>query len=54
MENSDSLSDMLYSNNFLVRNLHEAYYATGDSYYKEAEDKLSEFLIRIQSKSADN
>ncbi len=30
-------ADMLYDNNFLVRNLREAYFATNDSFYSDAE-----------------
>jgi hypothetical protein len=46
--NGDPATDMLYGCNFLVFSLHEAYAATGDSQYREMEDKLVDFLVRIQ------
>lgn len=47
-ENGDPLCDLLYTTNFAFMGLHEAAAATGDSFYKEAEDRLAEFLCRIQ------
>ena len=38
----------------LFFSLHEAAAATGDNFYKEAEDKLAEFFCRIQVKAEDN
>ncbi len=49
--NDDKVSDMLYTVNFAFLGLHEAAAATGDGYYKAAEDKLASFLCRIQIKS---
>lgn len=49
--NSDKASDLLYTINFGFLGLHEAAAATGDNYYSEAEDKLAEFLCRIQIRS---
>lgn len=50
-ENGDPLADMLYTCNFAVIGLHEAAAATGDPFYREAEDKLAGFLTRIQVRS---
>ncbi len=49
--NSDKASDLLYTVNFAFLGLHEAAAATGDKYFRDAEDKLSEFLCRIQIRS---
>ena len=53
-ENGDPLADMLYTCNFAVIGLHEAAAATGDPFYREAEDKLADFLARIQIRSDDH
>ncbi|WP_227472108.1 hypothetical protein [Parabacteroides bouchesdurhonensis] len=50
-ENGDPVADMLYTCNFGFFALNEAAHATGNPQYKEAVDKLSDFLIRIQVKS---
>ena len=42
---------MLYTNNFALFTLNEAAQATGNPKYKQAVDKLSDFLTRIQIKS---
>jgi hypothetical protein len=47
----DVVSDLLYTANFAFVGLHEAAKATGDNYYKEAEDKLAGFLCRVQIRS---
>jgi len=47
----DPVTDQLYSTNFILFGLNEAYHATGDSQYKQMRDRLAEFLIRIQVKS---
>ncbi len=44
-------SDLLYTVNFAFLGLHEAAASTGDACFKEAEDKLAEFLTRVQVKS---
>jgi hypothetical protein len=49
--NGDPVSDMLYTNNFALFTLNEAAHATGNPQYKQAVDKLSDFLTRIQIKS---
>ena len=50
-ENGDPVADMLYTCNFALIGLHEAAAATGDPFYEKAEDKLAEFLCRIQIRS---
>jgi hypothetical protein len=47
-ENGDPLADMLYTTNFAFIALREAAAATGDPYYRDAEDRLADFLVRIQ------
>jgi hypothetical protein len=47
-ENGDPASDQLYTTGFALLGLHEASAATGDPVIKKAEDKLAEFLCRIQ------
>jgi len=50
--NGDKVSDLLYTTNFAFLGLHEAAAATGNKDIIAAEDKLAEFLCRIQVKSA--
>lgn len=50
-KNGDPVCDLLYTTNFAFFALHEAAAATGDQYYKQAEDKLANFLCRIQAAS---
>ena len=49
--NEDGVSDMLYTVGFTFLGLHEAAAATGEQYYSDAENKLAEFLCRIQIQS---
>ncbi|WP_106827769.1 hypothetical protein [Parabacteroides pacaensis] len=49
--NGDPVADMLYTSNFAFFSLNEAAYATGNVEYKEAVNKLSDFLTRIQVQS---
>ena len=51
-QNGDPVSDQLYTTGFALLGLHEAAGATGDKRLKAAEDKLAEFLCRIQTRSA--
>jgi len=53
-QNGDPACDLLYTTNFAFLGLHEAAAATGEQAYREAEDKLAEFLCRIQVRSADH
>lgn len=50
-ENGDTVSDLLYTMNFAALGLHEAAAATGDLDYARAEDRLVQFLCRIQIRS---
>jgi len=50
-KNGDPVCDLLYTTNFAFLALHEAAAATGDRYYKDAQDKLADFLCRIQASS---
>lgn len=47
----DPCSDLLYVVNFAFLGLHEAAAATGDKYYRNAENKLAQFLCRVQIQS---
>lgn len=49
--NGDPASDQLYSTGFALLGLHEAYAATKDPALKQAEDRLAEYLCRIQVRS---
>ncbi len=49
--NGDPVADMLYTNNFALLGLHEAAAVTGDPKIREAENRLVDFLLRIQAKS---
>ena len=50
--NADPACDLLYTTNFAFLSLHEAAAATGEPSLRAAEDKLAEFLCRIQIRSA--
>ncbi len=50
--NGDPVADMLYTSNFALFSLNEAAQATQDVVYLEAVDRLSDFLVRIQSTSS--
>ncbi len=50
-KNGDPVSDLLYTTNFAFLGLHEAAAATGDERIVQAENKLAEFLCRIQIRS---
>jgi hypothetical protein len=49
--NGDRVSDQLYTTGFAVLGLHEAFAATGDKIYLAAEEKLLNYLCRIQIRS---
>ncbi|WP_316811474.1 hypothetical protein [Pedobacter heparinus] len=49
--NGDPVADMLYTTNFGFFALNEAAAATGNLKYKEAVDKMADFLVRIQVRS---
>ncbi len=50
-ENGDPASDQLYETGFALWTLREAYAVTGDARVKEAEDRLADYLCRIQVRS---
>ncbi|MGA8182799.1 MAG: hypothetical protein WB819_04055 [Terriglobia bacterium] len=50
-QNGDPVADLLYTTNFAFLGLHEAAAATRDPMYLKAENKLAEFLCRIQVRS---
>ena len=50
-KNGDPVADLLYTTNFAFLGLHEASAATCDPMLVEAENKLAEFLCRIQVRS---
>jgi hypothetical protein len=49
--NGDPVSDQLYVTNFVLIGLREAVAATNDRRLKAAEDKLAEYIVRIQVRS---
>jgi len=50
-QDGDPVTDQLYTTGFALLGLHEAVGATGDPTLKRAEDKLAEYLCRIQTRS---
>lgn len=50
-QNGDPVADLLYTCNFALFGLHEAAAATGDPFYRAAEEKLIDFLLRVQVRS---
>ncbi len=50
-KDGDPVTDQLYSTNFALFGLNEAFAATGDPQYKTMRDRLADFLIRIQVES---
>lgn len=50
-QNGDPVSDQLYTTGFALLGFHEAVGATHDATLKRAEDKLAEYLCRIQTRS---
>jgi hypothetical protein len=49
--NGDPACDLLYTTNYAFLGLHEAAAATGDAGLQEAEDRLADFLLRVQVRS---
>ena len=47
-EDGDPASDQLYTTGFALGGFHEAYFATRDPKLKQAEDRLAEYMCRIQ------
>jgi len=50
-KNGDAVCDLLYTVDFAFLGLHEAAAATGEQLYLDAENRLAEFLCRIQIRS---
>lgn len=50
-ENGDPACDLLYTTNYAFLGLHEAAGATADPNLREAEDRLAQFLCRVQVRS---
>ena len=50
-KNGDKVTDQLYTCNFAVLGMHEAYLATGNGEYLKAVQKLADYLVRIQVNS---
>ena len=50
-QDGDPVTDQLYTTGFALLGLHEAVGATGDFKLKRAEDKLAEYLCRVQTRS---
>ena len=51
-ENSDPVSDFLYTTNFALLGLHEAAAATQNKTIIAAENALAEFVVRAQARSS--
>ncbi len=51
-KNGDPASDLVYTVNYAFIGLHEAAMATEDPFYIEAENRLADFLCRIQVQSS--
>ena len=51
-KNGDPASDLVYTVNYAFIGLHEASMATNDPFYIEAENRLADFLCRIQVNSS--
>ena len=49
-ETGDPATDMLYTMNFALSWMHEAAAATGNPEYKQLEDRMVDFLVRIQTR----
>jgi hypothetical protein len=47
-ENGDPCTDLLYAANFALIGLHEAVAATGDPKWRRTEDRLADFMVRVQ------
>ena len=52
--NDDPVSDFLYTSNFALLGLHEAAGALNDPAIKAEEDKLSDYIIRLQARSTEH
>jgi len=53
-QDGDPVTDQLYTTNFVLIGLHEAVAATDDAVLRSAEDRLTEYVVRIQVKAPGN
>ena len=53
-ENGDPACDLLYTTNYAFLGLHEAAAASADDRVRQAEDRLADFLCRIQVRSSEH
>jgi hypothetical protein len=53
-QDGDPVSDQLYTTNFVLIGLHEAVAATNDPKLRSAEDRLTEYVVRIQTRAPGN
>ncbi|MBM7580130.1 hypothetical protein [Jeotgalibacillus terrae] len=49
--NGEGIADLLYTNNFMLMNVWEAWKQTGNEYYFECYRKLRDFLVNVQIES---
>ena len=52
--NGDPIADLLYSNNWLPMGFIQAYFVTGDKYFKELWKENAKFMIKAQIRSNNN
>jgi hypothetical protein len=52
-QDGDPVTDQLYTTNFVLIGLHEAVAATQDRDLKSAEDRLTDYVVRIQTRAPD-
>jgi hypothetical protein len=53
-QDGDPVTDQLYTTNFVLIGLHEAVAASNDPALKAAEDRLTEYVVRIQTRAPEN
>ena len=53
-EDTDPVSDLLYTNNFALLGLHEAAAVLGNATILEAEERLASYVVRLQARSTEH
>lgn len=53
-QDGDPVTDQLYTTNFVLIGLHEAVAATNDTALQSAEDRLTDYVVRIQTRAPGN
>jgi len=48
LQNDPNLTDLVYTDGYALVALQEAYQATGEPRFREAADRLADFLVRVQ------